>query len=72
MSELDDLLRQKAEIEARILEVKGQEIERKKLEFATLAYQLRELNALPKAIVDAFTDKANTFNSFRVMKVKKN
>ncbi|MCH4539366.1 hypothetical protein [Ochrobactrum sp. A-1] len=72
MSELDDLLRQKAEIEARILEVRGQEIDRKKLEFANLAYQLRELNALPKVIANAFTDKANTFNSFRVMKVKKN
>ncbi|MHC5230570.1 hypothetical protein [Brucella sp. LJL56] len=72
MSELDDLLRQKAEIEVRILEVKGQDIERKKLEFANLAYQLRELNALPKAVAEAFTDKANTFNSFRVMKVKKN
>ncbi|MFB8340960.1 hypothetical protein ACWGNA_03360 [Brucella cytisi] len=72
MSELDDLLRQKAEIEARILEVRGQEIEWLKLEFANLAYKLRELNALPKAIVDAFTDKADTVNSFRVMKVKKN
>lgn len=71
MSELDDLLRQKAEIEARILEVKSQDIERKKLDFAILAYELRELNALPKSVVDAFTDKANTFNSFRVMKVKK-
>ena len=72
MSELNDLLRQKAEIEARILEVRGQEIERLKLEFANLAYELRELNALPKVIADAFTDKAGTFNSFRVMKVKKN
>ncbi|ELT48690.1 hypothetical protein F9K88_01340 [Brucella intermedia] len=71
MSELDDLLRQKAEIEARILEVKSQDIERKKLDFAILAYELRELNALPKSVADAFTDKANTFNSFRVMKVKK-
>lgn len=72
MSELDDLLRQKAEIEARILEVRGQEIERLKLEFANLAYKLRELNALPQSVADAFTDKADTFNSFRVMKVKKN
>ncbi len=72
MSELDDLLRQKAEIEVRILEVRVREIERLKLEFAILAYKLRELNALPKSIVDAFTDKADTFNSFRVMKVKKN
>lgn len=71
MAELDDLLRQKAEIEARIAEVRSQEIDRLKLDFSILAYKLRELNALPKAVVDAFTDKAGTFNSFRVMKVKK-
>ncbi|MDM9626355.1 hypothetical protein QTL95_10640 [Rhizobium sp. S152] len=71
MSELDDLLRQKAEIEARIFEVRMQEIDRLRLEFAELAYKLRELNGLPKPLVDVFTDKAGTFNSYRVMSVKK-
>lgn len=71
MAELDDLLRQKAEIEARIVEARAQEIDRLKREFAILAYKLRELNALPKALVEAFTDKAGTFNSFRAVKVKK-
>ncbi|MFC3072329.1 hypothetical protein [Shinella pollutisoli] len=71
MSELDDLLRQKAEIEARIVEVRASEIERLKLDFAHLAYKLRELNGLPRAVVDVFTDKSGTFNSYRVMKVKK-
>jgi hypothetical protein len=71
MSELDDLLRQRAEIDARILEIRAQEIDRRKLQFATLAYELRELNGLPKSLVEAFTDKAGTFNSFRVMNVKR-
>lgn len=71
MSELDELLRQKAEIEARIVEVRALEIDRLKLEFANLAYKLRELNGLPKSIAENFTDKAGTFNPFRVMNVKK-
>jgi hypothetical protein len=71
MSELDDLLRQKAEIEARIAEVRVHEIDSLKLEFAMLAYKLRELNGLPHPLVDVFTDKAGTFNSYRVMKVRK-
>lgn len=71
MSQLDDLLPQKAEIEARIVEVRAKEIDHLKLEFANLAYKLRELNGLPNALVEIFTDKAGTFNSFRVMNVKK-
>ncbi|NTG12689.1 hypothetical protein G6L05_02870 [Agrobacterium rhizogenes] len=71
MSELDDLLRQKAELEARIQEVMAGEVDRLKFEFAELAYKLRELGALPNAVIDAFTDKAGTFNTYRTMKVKK-
>ncbi|GAJ96194.1 hypothetical protein [Rhizobium rhizogenes] len=71
MSELDDLLRQKAELEARIQEVMVGEVDRLKFEFAELAYKLRELGALPSAVIDAFTDKAGTFNTYRTMKVKK-
>jgi hypothetical protein len=71
MSVLDDLLRQKAEIEARILDARAQEIDRLKLEFAILAQKLRELNGLPKPLVDLFTDKGGTFNSFRALNVKK-
>ncbi len=71
MSELEDLLRQKAEIEARIEKVRASEIDDLKRRFADMAYQLRELNALPAALVEAFTDKAGTFNVFRTMKVKK-
>jgi len=71
MSELQELLRAKAEIEAKIEEVKASEVERLKLHFVELATQLRELNSLPAALVDIFTDKAGTFNAFRVMRVKK-
>ncbi|MBY3075884.1 hypothetical protein HFO73_01270 [Rhizobium laguerreae] len=71
MSELEDLLRQKADIEARIEQVRASEIDGLKRRFADMALQLRELNALPAAIVEAFTDKAGTFNVFRTMKVKK-
>lgn len=71
MSELEDLLRQKAEIEARIEQVKGEEVERLKRTFVDIATQLRQLNALPKQVAAAFTDKAGTFNAFRVMSVKK-
>lgn len=38
MSELDELLRQKAEIEARIVEVREQEINWLKLEFILYSY----------------------------------
>jgi hypothetical protein len=71
MSELEDLLRQKAEIEARIEQVKGEEVERLKRTFVDIATQLRQLNALPKQVATVFTDKAGTFNAFRVMSVKK-
>ena len=71
MSELDDLLRQKAEIEARIVEARANEIDRLKLDLAHMAYKLRELNGCPHAVVNVFTDKAGTFNSYGVMKVKK-
>ncbi|MBY5357251.1 hypothetical protein HFO94_27620 [Rhizobium leguminosarum] len=71
MSELEDLLRQKAEIEARIMEVRADEVDRLKFDLATIAYQLRELNALPKTLVAAFTDKAGTFNVYRTMGVKR-
>ena len=71
MSELDDLLRQKADIEARIAEARAGEIDRLKLDFAHLAYKLRELNGLPKSLVDVFTDKAGRFNSYRTMTVKR-
>ncbi|MDP9572664.1 UNVERIFIED_ORG: hypothetical protein J2W66_003157 [Agrobacterium larrymoorei] len=71
MSELQELLRAKAEIEAKIEEVKASEVERLKMHFVDLATQLRELNSLPAALVDLFTDKAGTFNAYRVMRVKK-
>lgn len=71
MSELAELLRQKAEIEAKIEKAKAGEVEKLKRQFAETAMQLRELNALPRQLVETFTDKAGTFNAFRVMKVKK-
>ncbi|MGO8068705.1 hypothetical protein AB9E28_24650 [Rhizobium leguminosarum] len=71
MSELDDLLRQRAEIEARIQEVMAGEVDQLRLEFAELAYKLRELNALPASVASIFTDKAGTFNSYRTMRVKR-
>ncbi|MBY3213736.1 hypothetical protein HFO60_19545 [Rhizobium leguminosarum] len=71
MSELDDLLRQKAELETRIQEVMAGQIDRLKLEFADLAYKLREIGGLPNAVESVFTNKAGTFNSYRVMRVKK-
>ncbi|MGO7726742.1 hypothetical protein ACC704_01455 [Rhizobium johnstonii] len=71
MSELEDLLRQKAEIEARIEKVRASEVEGLRRQFADMALQLRELNAMPAALVEAFTDKAGTFNVYRTMKVKK-
>ncbi|MBY2993802.1 hypothetical protein HF263_04090 [Rhizobium leguminosarum] len=71
MSELEDLLRQKAEIEARIEKLRASEVEGLKRQFADMALQLRELNAMPAALVEAFTDKAGTFNVYRTMKVKK-
>ncbi|QND39082.1 hypothetical protein HB771_17210 [Rhizobium leguminosarum bv. viciae] len=71
MSELEDLLRQKAEIEAGIEKVRASEVEGLRRQFADMALQLRELNAMPAALVEAFTDKAGTFNVYRTMKVKK-
>ncbi|MBB4250831.1 hypothetical protein HFN78_20955 [Rhizobium laguerreae] len=71
MSELEDLLRQKAEIEAKIEKVRASEVDGLKRRFADMALQLRELNAMPAALVEAFTDKAGTFNVYRTMKVKK-
>lgn len=71
MSELEDLLRQKAEIEARIEKVRASEIDGLKRRFVEMAMQLRELNALPNVLVEAFTDKAGTFNVYRTLKVKK-
>ncbi|MEY9631274.1 hypothetical protein [Sinorhizobium fredii] len=71
MSELAELLKQKAEIEAKIEKVKAVEIDKMKLNFAELATQLRELNALPDTLSTLFTDKAGTFNAYRTMKVKK-
>ena len=71
MSELAELLKQKAEIEAKIEKLKVVEVEKLKLQFADLATQLRELNALPVTLKTLFTDKAGTFNAYRVMKVKK-
>jgi hypothetical protein len=71
MSELDDLLRQKAEIEARIQEVMAGEVDRLKLEFAEAAYKMREIGALPQLVEAVFTDKAGTFNPYRTMRVKK-
>ncbi|NNH46257.1 hypothetical protein HLI03_32230 [Rhizobium laguerreae] len=71
MSELEDLLRQKAEIEARIEKVRATEIDGLKRRFVEMAMQLRELNALPSVLVEIFTDKAGTFNVYRTMRVKK-
>lgn len=71
MSELNELLRAKAEIEAKIEAVKASEVDRLKLQLVDLANQLRELNSLPDALVELFTDKAGTFNAFRVLRVKK-
>ncbi|MQW88565.1 MULTISPECIES: hypothetical protein [Sinorhizobium] len=71
MSELAELLKQKAEIEARIEKVKAAEVDKMKLQFADLATQLRELNALPDLVAALFTDKAGTFNAYRTMRVKK-
>lgn len=71
MSELDDLLRQKSDIEARIRDVMAGEVERLKLEFADLAFKLREMGVLPNPVTAVFTDKAGTFNSYRTMRVKK-
>lgn len=71
MSELTELLKQKAEIEAKIEKLKIVEVDKLKLQFAELATQLRELNALPDAVAALFTDKAGTFNVYRTMKVKK-
>ncbi|NKL37515.1 hypothetical protein GFL49_27875 [Rhizobium leguminosarum bv. viciae] len=71
MSELEDLLRQKAEIEAKIEKVRASEVDGLKRRFADMALQLRELNAMPAALVEVFTDKAGTFNVYRTMKVKK-
>ncbi|MDB5524776.1 MAG: hypothetical protein JWM58_2539 [Rhizobium sp.] len=71
MSELADLLRQKAEIDAKIEKVKAAEVDRMKLQFCEMATQLRELSALPSSLVTLFTDKAGTFNAYRVLKVKK-
>ncbi|WKL21286.1 hypothetical protein QYR00_05835 [Agrobacterium tumefaciens] len=71
MSELQELLRAKAEIEAKIEEVKASEVERLKLQFVDLATQLRELNSLPSSLVELFTDKAGTFNAYRTLRVKK-
>ena len=71
MTELTELLRQKAEIEAKIAKARAAEVEKLKRDFAEMALHLRELNALPASVVEAFTDKAGTFNSFRTMKVKK-
>ncbi|MCJ8509260.1 hypothetical protein MUU53_15190 [Rhizobium lemnae] len=71
MSKLAELLKQKAEIEAAIEKVRETEIVDLKRRFAELALQLRELNGLPPSLVEAFTDKAGTFNSYRTMKVKK-
>lgn len=71
MSELAELLKQKAEIEAKIEKVKAAEVDKMKLQFAELATQLRELNALPESLAALFTDKAGTFNVYRTMKVKK-
>ncbi|WP_246621243.1 hypothetical protein [Rhizobium laguerreae] len=47
------------------------QIDRLKLEFADLAYKLREIGGLPNAVESVFTNKAGTFNSYRVMRVKK-
>lgn len=71
MDELAELLKQKAEIEAKIERVKAKEVDKLKTQFAEMAIHLRELNALPESLVDAFTDKAGTFNVYRVMKVKR-
>jgi hypothetical protein len=71
MDELTELLKQKAEIEAKIERVKAKEVDKLKTQFAEMAIHLRELNALPESLVDAFTDKAGTFNVYRVMKVKR-
>lgn len=71
MSELEELLRQKADIEARIRSVKSAEVDAWKLQIAKLSTQLREINELPAALVSLFTDKAGTFNAYRVLKVKK-
>ena len=71
MTDLAELLRAKAEIEAKIEAFKTEEVERLKLLMADTATKLRELNALPAPLVDLFTDKAGTFNAYRVVKVKK-
>lgn len=71
MTDLAELLRAKAEIEAKIEAFKTEEVERLKLLMADTATKLRELNALSAPLVELFTDKAGTFNAYRVVKVKK-
>lgn len=71
MSELSELMKQKALLEAQINKIKEREIGDLKSQFAQLALQLRELNALPESVAEAFTDKSGTFNAYRTMKVKR-
>lgn len=71
MSELDDLLKQKADIEAKIRKARAAERDSWKLQLAKLVTQLREINELPDTLVAVFTDKAGTFNAYRTLKIKK-
>lgn len=71
MTDLDELLRQRAELDARIEQVKAEALEGLRVQFAELATKLRAVDALPRPLVDLFTDKAGTFNAYRVMRVRK-
>lgn len=71
MSELADLLKQKAEIEAKIRKVKATEVDNWKSQLAKLVTQLREINELPATLTAVFTDKAGTFNAYRTLRIKK-
>lgn len=71
MSDLSNLLKQKAELEAQIEMLKKAQVGVLKLQLIELVTHLRELNSLPSVLVELFTDKAGTFNPYRVLKIKK-
>lgn len=71
MSELEELLKQKADLDAKIRKAKALEVDGLKLQLAKLVTQLREINELPASLVSVFTDKAGTFNAYRTLKIKK-
>lgn len=68
MSKYDELLKQKADIEAKIRAAQAEEINDLRSQAAAILSKLNELDALPASIKDACTDSNGYFNAARVFR----